>query len=80
VTKEKSGNSLTREEAPGRVLDDIREKFGQGSIMCLGEKPPKVDVASTGILPLDVALGCGGFPRGRIIELYGPEGSGTSFS
>jgi recombination protein RecA len=69
----------TREEVLEQALEDIREKFGQGSIMRLGENvKSNVDVISSGILPLDVALGIGGFPRGRIIEIFGPEGSGKT--
>jgi recombination protein RecA len=68
-----------REEVLEQALEDIREKFGQGSIMRLGENvKPNVEVISSGILPLDVALGIGGFPKGRIIEIFGPEGSGKT--
>ncbi len=65
-----------------QVLSDIEKQFGKGSIMKLGENPHmKVDVVSSGCLSLDIALGVGGFPRGRIIEIYGPESSGkTTFS
>jgi recombination protein RecA len=69
----------TREEVLEQALEDIREKFGQGSIMRLGENvKSNVEVISSGILPLDVALGIGGFPKGRIIEIFGPEGSGKT--
>lgn len=69
----------TREEVLEVALDDIRGKFGQGSIMRLGENvKSNVEVISSGILPLDVALGIGGFPKGRIIEIFGPEGSGKT--
>lgn len=69
----------TREEVLEAALDDIRGKFGQGSIMRLGENvKTNVEVISSGILPLDVALGIGGFPKGRIIEVFGPEGSGKT--
>jgi recombination protein RecA len=68
-----------REEVLEQALEDIREKFGQGSIMRLGENiKANVEVISSGILPLDVALGIGGFPKGRIIEIFGPEGSGKT--
>ena len=65
-----------------QVLSDIEKQFGKGSIMKLGENPHmKVDVVSSGCLSLDIALGVGGYPRGRIIEIYGPESSGkTTFS
>jgi len=61
------------------TLRAIRTKFGEGSIMKLGETP-KVDVGviSSGSVGLDVALGVGGFPRGRIVEIYGPESSGKT--
>lgn len=57
----------------------IQKKFGQGSIMRLGEAPEmKVDSFPTGSLSLDIALGVGGVPRGRVIEIYGPESSGKT--
>jgi recombination protein RecA len=61
------------------VMNEIKEKFGEGSIMKLGEVK-KVDVAaiSTGSPSLDIALGIGGVPRGRVIEIYGPESSGKT--
>jgi recombination protein RecA len=68
-----------REEVLEQTVEDIRGKFGQGSIMRLGENvKANVEVISSGILPLDVALGIGGFPKGRIIEIFGPEGSGKT--
>jgi len=61
------------------AISQIEKQFGKGSIMKLGENPiQKVDVISTGCLPLDLALGVGGIPRGRIIEIYGPESSGKT--
>lgn len=65
-----------------QVLADIEKQFGKGSIMCLGENPHiKLDVVSSGCLSLDIALGVGGYPKGRIIEIYGPESSGkTTFA
>lgn len=64
------------------VLNDIEKQFGKGSIMKLGDSSHmKVDVVSSGCLSLDVALGVGGYPKGRIIEIYGPESSGkTTFA
>jgi recombination protein RecA len=69
----------TREEMLEQTIEDIRGKFGDGSIMRLGETVKStVEVIPSGILPLDVALGIGGFPKGRIIEIFGPEGSGKT--
>lgn len=70
---------LTREDILEEALKDIKGKFGDGAIMRLGsQEKATVDVIPTGILPLDVALGIGGLPRGRIIEVFGPEGSGKT--
>jgi len=61
------------------ALRQIEKQFGKGSIMKLGENPQlQVETVSTGILALDIALGIGGYPRGRIIEVYGPESSGKT--
>ncbi|HXS35397.1 MAG TPA: recombinase RecA [Flavipsychrobacter sp.] len=61
------------------AIDKIEKDYGKGSVMMLGDKQKeKIDVISTGSLGLDVALGVGGFPRGRIIEIYGPEASGKT--
>jgi recombination protein RecA len=61
------------------ALLQIEKKFGKGSIMRLGEKPHEdIGAISTGCLSLDAAIGVGGFPRGRIIEVYGPESSGKT--
>lgn len=61
------------------AIEQIRKQFGKGSIMKLGEGPAAaVEKISTGILPLDIALGVGGIPKGRIIEIYGPEASGKT--
>ena len=69
----------TREEVLDAALGDIRSKFGDGAIMRLGDTSKKnVDVISSGVLPLDVALGIGGYPKGRIVEIFGPEGSGKT--
>ena len=76
VSKEDKDKSLEK------VLSDIEKQFGKGSIMKLGDnKHMKVDVVSSGCLSLDIALGVGGYPKGRIIEIYGPESSGkTTFA
>ena len=61
------------------ALAKIEKDFGKGAIMRLGETEiPKVEAISTGCLTLDVALGIGGIPKGRIIEIYGPESSGKT--
>ena len=61
------------------AIDKIEKDFGKGAIMKLGDKPAvSVETIPTGALALDVALGVGGIPRGRIIEVYGPESSGKT--
>ena len=71
--------SQDKEKALKITTDQIEQKFGKGSIMKLGESTNlQVGVIPTGALPLDVALGIGGVPRGRIVEIYGPESSGKT--
>ena len=61
------------------AMKNIKKKFGDGAVMRLGENSSlKVDSISTGSLTLDIATGIGGLPRGRIIEIYGPESSGKT--
>lgn len=68
-----------KEKALDMAVKRIEKQFGQGSIMRLGEANAlNVEVIPTGALPLDIALGVGGVPRGRIIEIYGPESSGKT--
>lgn len=68
-----------RQAALEMALRQIEKQFGKGSIMKLGENAQmKVETVSSGALALDIALGVGGFPRGRIIEIYGPESSGKT--
>ena len=69
-----------RERAIDLALGQIEKQFGKGSIMRLGEDMiiPGVEAISTGALSLDIALGIGGVPRGRIVEIYGPESSGKT--
>jgi len=76
MAKENKGG---KEKEIMEVVSEIKEKYGEGAIMKLGEVK-KVDVAAipTGSPSLDIALGIGGFPRGRIIEIYGPESSGKT--
>lgn len=71
--------ALTREDILQQALSEIRSKFGEGAIMRLGDEAQhSVEVIPTGILPLDVALGIGGVPRGRVVEIFGPEGGGKT--
>ena len=76
----KRDKPMTREEALENALKQIEKTHGKGAIMRLGEAKANmnIEVISTGILPLDIALGVGGIPRGRIIEVYGPESSGKT--
>ena len=71
---------MDRNEALDNALKKIEKDFGKGAIMLLGDAKANmnIEVIPTGILPLDVALGVGGVPRGRIIEIYGPESSGKT--
>ncbi|HDN79338.1 MAG TPA: recombinase RecA [Chloroflexi bacterium] len=70
---------LNREKALETAISNIRKRFGEGAIMRLGEMPRKdVAVIPTGSLALDIALGVGGIPRGRVTEIYGPEASGKT--
>ena len=74
--------SKTDDKTLDQVLNDIEKQFGKGSIMKLGDNSHmKVDVVSSGCLSLDIALGVGGYPKGRIVEIFGPESSGkTTFA
>lgn len=71
---------MEKQKALEAALGQIEKAFGKGSVMRLGQKPIASDVAtvSTGSLGLDIALGIGGLPKGRIIEIYGPESSGKT--
>jgi recombination protein RecA len=71
---------VAREKAIDVAVSTIEKQFGKGSIMRLGDElaPPEVKVVPTGSLGLDIALGVGGLPRGRVIEVYGPESSGKT--
>ncbi len=75
----KKRESVTREDILEQALIEIRSKFGDGAIMRLGDEVQRVaEVIPSGILPLDVALGIGGIPRGRVVEIFGPEGGGKT--
>jgi recombination protein RecA len=71
---------MTKEKALENALKQVRKDYGEGSIMKLGEAAAKmnIEVMPTGALALDIALGVGGVPRGRVIEIYGPESSGKT--
>lgn len=79
MAKEKNTETKGENKNIDTTLDAIRTKFGEDSIMKLGDKPKVgVDAVSTGSIGLDAALGVGGLPRGRIIEIFGPESSGKT--
>ncbi|EGT5991933.1 recombinase RecA, partial [Salmonella enterica] len=68
-----------KQKALAAALGQIEKQFGKGSIMRLGEdRSMDVETISTGSLSLDIALGAGGLPMGRIVEIYGPESSGKT--
>ena len=69
-----------RKKALSAALGQIEKQFGKGSVMRLGDAiaARDIDVVSTGSLGLDIALGVGGLPRGRVVEIYGPESSGKT--
>jgi recombination protein RecA len=70
---------MDKTKAIGAAVSHIEKQYGKGSIMRMGDEPPrKVASISTGALALDLALGVGGVPRGRVIEIYGPESSGKT--
>ena len=73
------GDNSEKRKALDAAMSQIEKQFGKGSVMKLGEfKSMNVEAISTGALNLDIALGIGGIPRGRIIEIYGPESSGKT--
>ncbi len=69
-----------KSKALAAALSQIEKQFGKGSVMKLGDHDvvKDIDVVSTGSLGLDIALGVGGLPRGRVVEIYGPESSGKT--
>jgi recombination protein RecA len=74
------GSSMDKSKALDAALSQIERSFGKGSIMRLGKgnRPIEIETVSTGSLGLDIALGIGGLPRGRVVEIYGPESSGKT--
>jgi recombination protein RecA len=73
------GGSMERDKALELALTQIEKQFGKGSVMKMGtDSMPPIEAISTGSLALDLALGIGGVPRGRIIEIYGPESTGKT--
>ena len=74
------GQSMDKSKALEAALSQIDRAFGKGSVMRLGQKGASIEIEaiSTGSLNLDIALGIGGFPKGRVIEIYGPESSGKT--
>ncbi|MBN9005290.1 MAG: recombinase RecA [Rhizobiales bacterium] len=74
------GSSMDKSKALSAALSQIERQFGKGSVMKLGkaDKSMEVEVISSGSLGLDIALGVGGLPKGRIVEIYGPESSGKT--
>ncbi len=80
IQKQGTAHSENRQKAVSVALDAIEKQFGKGAIMKLGDKALSMDlgVIPTGSISLDLALGIGGLPRGRIVEIYGPESSGKT--
>ena len=76
------GSSMDKSKALSAALSQIERQFGKGSVMKLGKNDRSMDVetVSSGSLGLDIALGIGGLPRGRVVEVFGPEASGKTLS
>src|SRR6185436_4642113 len=79
IGSDKEAANMDRQKALEAALAQIDRAFGKGSAMKLGSREAvQIDTISTGSLGLDIALGVGGLPRGRIVEIYGPESSGKT--
>ena len=79
IVEKESKDTMDKQKAIDSALSQIEKAFGKGSIMKLGSRESiDVEVISTGSISLDIALGIGGLPRGRIVEIYGPESSGKT--
>jgi recombination protein RecA len=80
MSKEAQAKETSKEKAIELAVSSIEKQFGKGAIMRLGAetKVPEISVIRTGSIGLDIALGIGGFPRGRIVEIFGPEASGKT--
>ena len=77
--KEKTPSTVDYEQKLAETIKNIQKQFGEGAVMKLGDRTSvQTDAVSSGSLALDYALGVGGYPRGRIIEIYGPESSGKT--
>jgi recombination protein RecA len=79
MSAESAAPAADKEKALDRAIAQIEHTYGKGSIMRLGDRNQlSVDAISTGSIGLDLALGVGGVPKGRVIEIYGPESSGKT--
>ena len=79
MAKNENIETVDKKKALDAAINKLEKQFGKGSIMKMGDKPEmEIETISTGSLNLDIALGVGGLPRGRIIEIYGPESTGKS--
>ena len=76
--KQENRTKDDRSKAVDLAISQIERQFGKGAIMKLGERPQGMEVIPTSSLSVDYALGVGGIPRGRVIEVYGPEASGKT--
>src|SRR5438552_18863886 len=78
--RRKEGEAVDRDKMLEVALTQIEKQYGKGAVMRLGEHPAGqgITVIPTGSMSLDIALGVGGIPRGRIVEVFGPEGSGKA--